>query len=213
MSIQTWVCVDVETTGLPSKYNAKVEELEVWPYIVQFSWIVYDTDEMDLLEIKDYIIKLKNNMLIPSESTKIHGITNEMMLEKGKSIEQVLYRFYEDLGKSSMVIAHNLKFDKSMVHVESIRNGIEFSLDNKVEFCTMIYGNPICKLTRINYQQKVVSKFPKLIELYEKLFNEVPNNLHNSLNDVLVCFRCFYKMRYNLDILQEDDKLGAFDCF
>ena len=48
---------------------------------------------------------------------------------------------------------------------------------------------------------------------YEKLFNEVPNNLHNSLNDVLVCFRCYYKMRYNLDILQEDDKFGGFDCF
>ena len=91
---------DVETTGLPSKYNAKVEELEVWPYIVQFSWIVYDTDEQDLLTVKDYIIKLKNNMLIPSESTKIHGITNEMKLEKGNSIQQVLYHFNEDLGKS-----------------------------------------------------------------------------------------------------------------
>ena len=43
-----------------------MEELEVWPYIVQFSWIVYDTDEQDLLTVKDYIIKLKNNMLIPS---------------------------------------------------------------------------------------------------------------------------------------------------
>jgi DNA polymerase III epsilon subunit-like protein len=204
---------DTETTGLPSKYNAKVEELNVWPFIVQFSWVVYDTDEMDILEIKDYIIKLKGEMLIPIESTKIHGITNKMMFDKGKSIEQVLYHFYEDLVNCSMIIAHNLKFDKSMVQVESIRNGIDFSFNEKVEFCTMIYGNKICNLTRINYKQKVVSKFPKLIELYEKLFNEVPNNLHNSLNDVLVCFRCFYKMRYNLDILQEDDKMSGFNCF
>ena len=48
---------------------------------------------------------------------------------------------------------------------------------------------------------------------YEKLFNEVPNNLHNSLNDVLVCFRCYYKLRYNMDILQEDDKMRGFECF
>ena len=204
---------DTETTGLPSKYNAKVEELGVWPNIVQFSWIVYDTDDMDLLEIKDYIIKLPSGMKVPPESTKIHGITNEMMLKKGKSIEQVLYEFGEDLSKCGILVAHNIKFDKSMVQVESIRNNVEDAFQNKVEFCTMMYGNDICKLTRINYKQKVVSKFPKLIELYEKLFNEVPNNLHNSLNDVLVCFRCFYKMRYNLDILQEDDKMSGFNCF
>lgn len=204
---------DTETTGLPSKYNAKVEELGVWPNIVQFSWIVYDTDDMDLLEIKDYIIKLPSGMKVPPESTKIHGITNEMMLKKGKNIEQVLYEFSEHLSKCGILVAHNLKFDKSMVQVESIRNNVEDVFKDKVEFCTMIYGNDICKLTRINYQQKRVSKFPKLIELYEKLFNEVPNNLHNSLNDVLVCFRCYYKLRYNLDILQEDDKMCGFECF
>lgn len=203
---------DTETTGLPSKYNAKVEETDVWPNIVQFSWIIYDTDEMDLLNIKDYIIKLPEGMDVPPESTKIHGITNEMML-KGRDIEQVLYEFNYDLSKCGMLVAHNLKFDKSMVKVECIRNKIENIFENKVEFCTMVYGNDICKLTRLNYRNQIVSKFPKLIELYEKLFNEVPNNLHNSLNDVLVCFRCYYKLRYNLDILQEDDKFGGFDCF
>ena len=203
---------DTETTGLPSKYNAKVEEHEVWPNIVQFSWIIYDTDEMDLLNIKDYIIKLPGDMEVPPESTKIHGITNEMML-KGRNIEQVLYEFNDDLSNCGMLVAHNLKFDKSMVQVECIRNKIENIFENKVEFCTMVYGNDICKLTRLNYRNQIVSKFPKLIELYEKLFNEVPNNLHNSLNDVLVCFRCYYKLRYNLDILQEDDKFAGFGCF
>ena len=91
------IVFDVETTGLPSKYNAKVEELNVWPYIVQFSWVVYDIEEMDILKVEDHIIKLKNEMKIPSSSTKIHGITNEIMDDKGKSIEQVLYKFNEDI--------------------------------------------------------------------------------------------------------------------
>jgi hypothetical protein len=47
----------------------------------------------------------------------------------------------------------------------------------------------------------------------KSLFNEVSNNLHNSLNDLLVCFRCYYKLRYNLDILHEDDKFAGFGCF
>ena len=209
----TIIVFDTETTGLPSKYNAKVTELGVWPYIVQFSWIVYDIETMDMLKKEDYIIKLKN-MSIPPQSTKIHGITNEIMEEKGVDLVQVLGKFYEDLRRSDICVAHNMKFDKSMIMVESGRYNINTDIwDNKVEFCTMLYGDGITKLTRLNYQNKTVPKHPKLIELYEKLFNERPSNLHNSLMDVLVCFRCYYKMRYNRDLLEDDDKFVGFDCF
>jgi DNA polymerase III epsilon subunit-like protein len=207
------IVFDVETTGLPSKYNAKVEELNVWPYVVQFSWIVYDIEEMDILKVEDHIIKLKNDMKIPSSSTKIHGITNEIMDDKGKSIEQVLYKFNEDILDCGLCVAHNLKFDKSMVLVESKRNNLDLSFDEKVEFCTMLYGEKICNLKRLNYKNEEVSKYPKLIELYEKLFGETPTNLHNSLYDVLVCLRCFYKLRFNEDLLTVDDKLAGYQCF
>ena len=51
---------DVETTGLPKKWKPSIDELDMWPFIVQISWIVYDTDATDLITIKDYIIKLEN---------------------------------------------------------------------------------------------------------------------------------------------------------
>ena len=39
-------------------------------------------------------------------------------------------------------------------------------------------------------------KFPTLTELYTKLFEQsVPENMHNSIIDVLVCLRCFLKLR------------------
>jgi len=43
-------------------------------------------------------------------------------------------------------------------------------------------------------------KPPKLIELYRILFHETPDNLHNSMVDVLVCARCFLKVRYHWDV-------------
>jgi len=43
-------------------------------------------------------------------------------------------------------------------------------------------------------------KFPRLNELYEKLFRETPQNLHNSLIDSLVCLRCFLHMRFRMEI-------------
>ena len=43
-------------------------------------------------------------------------------------------------------------------------------------------------------------KYPKLIELHKHYFNEEVNGLHNALTDVLVCFRCYYKMEHDIDI-------------
>ena len=59
------------------------------------------------------------------------------------------------------------------------------------------------------YYERTVLKSPKLIELHEKLFKETPNNLHNSLIDILVCFRCFGKLYWGVDILNKNTKLNG----
>jgi DNA polymerase III epsilon subunit-like protein len=43
-------------------------------------------------------------------------------------------------------------------------------------------------------------KYPKLAELHYELFNKTPNHLHNAFNDVLICLKCFLKLRYDLDV-------------
>lgn len=47
---------------------------------------------------------------------------------------------------------------------------------------------------------KQFKKFPRLSELHETLFGNTPENLHNSLIDVLVCMRCFMKIRCCVNI-------------
>ena len=44
-------------------------------------------------------------------------------------------------------------------------------------------------------QSRSYVKFPKLSELHQHLFGYVPENLHNAIVDVLVCLRCFLKIR------------------
>ena len=121
------IVFDVETTGLPTKWDPSVNETECWPYIVQFSWIIYKTESNEITTQKDWIIKLKDGMKIPEESTKIHGITNETM-KYGHPIEHVLREFLNDYNKADIVVAHNLKFDKSLVMVECIRNNINIQI-------------------------------------------------------------------------------------
>ena len=43
-------------------------------------------------------------------------------------------------------------------------------------------------------------KYPRLSELHNVLFGAVPENLHNAMVDVLVCLRCFLKIRCCLDV-------------
>jgi len=205
------IVFDVETTGLPTKWDPPVNETQWWPYVVQFSWMVYNTEKHVIEKLTDRIIKLPEGMEIPEESTKIHGITNEKMNKEGVTIKDVLDEFANDLSKVGIAVAHNLKFDKSMLLVECNRNNktIEF----KREFCTMLYGEALCGLTRVNKYGKTVSKYPKLIELHNRLFGYNPKNLHNSLYDTAVCIRCYVKLRYNKDLLELNEKMKLFTCF
>ena len=204
---------DTETTGLPKRYNASPEETYLFPYIVQLSWLVYDTGNNKLESINDKIIKLPTNIQIPQRATEIHGITQEQMLTDGESITEVLDTFLRDVSLCTYIVAHNINFDKKMVEVECIRNKLKKRLSSyrKFEYCTMHRGKDICKLAKINHNaHKEGYKLPKLIELHKRLFNDTPENLHNSLIDVLVCFRCFYALVYNVDVTAVNSEFKTY---
>jgi len=205
------IVFDTETTGLIPKngsvYNKKTKN----PYIVQLSWLIFDTAKNELDGTYDYIIKLPDEITIPKEASDIHKITNKIMREKGLDIGFVLSKFYNDLIKCNMLIAHNITFDKKMLMIEFYRNGYgrHFQKNKYNEYCTMIMGTPICNKTMISkFTGKPFVRYCKLIELHQELFNETPNNLHNSLIDILVCFRCYYKMYNDKDILKINNTLN-----
>ena len=59
-------------------------------------------------------------------------------------------------------------------------------------------------------KEKVAYKCPKLVELHKYFYNSEPNNLHNSLVDVFVCFRCYYQLKFNKDIITSYDELNIY---
>jgi hypothetical protein len=66
--------------------------------------------------------------------------------------------------------------------------------------CTLKDSIKICDIKAIDKSGKSYLKYPKLVELHEKLFETIPNNLHNSLNDILITLRCFIKLKYDIDV-------------
>ena len=69
-------------------------------------------------------------------------------------------------------------------------------------YCTMQESIELCAIEMKDKFGRPYKKFPKLVELYQKMFNITPKNLHNSLNDVIVCLRCFIKLKYYVDIVE-----------
>ena len=201
---------DTETTALYElrKKNGKIYKR--WGNAVQIAWILYNIETNKILAIENHIIKLKNDALIPPSSTEIHKITNEIMNEKGEQISDVLDIFNIHISKADIVIAHNLDFDKNIITQEYSDNGY-INIFNTLScsyYCTMKDIGNFCGLTYTNkFTGEKKDKWPSQEELHYKLFETKLINLHNALNDVLVCFRCYYKLMFDEDILQKNKKI------
>ena len=74
----------------------------------------------------------------------------------------------------------------------------------------MKMAKDICKIKTISKLGNEYIKFPKLIETHQYLFNETPNNLHNSLNDIFVTLRGFCKMSFNIDLYEKSNEFKKF---
>jgi len=217
---------DTETTGLPKSKIMNPDTLNLWPHIVQFSYVIYDSSLNDIIESKDYIVKLPESISIPEESTKIHGITNEISSKSGIPINEVLNEFFYYLRGVDKLIGHNIEFDVNMIKVALLRLINSDSLTKeqlklyKYDFhyltnyknisCTLKDSIQFCNIQTIDKYGKPYLKYPKLIELHEKLFNKSPSNLHNSFNDILVTLRCFMKLKHNIDL---NDDCNSFKTY
>jgi DNA polymerase III epsilon subunit-like protein len=217
---------DTETTGLPQTKYISPDTIHMWPHIVQFSYVIYDSILNDIVLSKDYIIKLPNNIVISEDSSKIHGITNESSEKNGTQINIVLNEFFKDLRKVDKLIGHNIEFDINMIKIELMRfinekkvnpeqivlykNDLHYLMNYKDICCTLKDSIEFCNIQLMNKLGKPYLKYPKLSELHEKLFNKLPNNLHNSFIDILVTLRCFIKLKYDLDL---NEKCIAFKSY
>ena len=221
---------DTETTGLPKSKIINDLSLVLWPHIVQFSYIIYDTELQKIIKTVDLIIRIPENINISDEVSNIHGITNFISQTSEYKIEDALIHFSRDYLNYNidLIVGHNLSFDINMLKVELMREiSIQQNLlykkmfsqlfedlnDMKPEspelYCTMQKSIELCNLKMKTKYGKEYVKFPKLSELHMKLFNSSPRNLHDSLNDVLICLRCYYMLEYKVDIIEIDSEIKS----
>lgn len=209
--------LDTETNGLLSVKYIGPDTLDNCPYIVQLSYLIYDDTVNEILEIKDNIIKLPKNIIIPDEIAKIHGISNKISDVFGYKLTDVLSNLFNCLKNIDKIVGHNILFDINMLKVELLRNIYDknmtqeqtelyksylYDINNFTNItCTMKQNINFCNIQVLNKFGKPYLKYPTLCELHEKMFNNKPKNLHDSSIDILVTLRCFVKSMYNIDLI------------
>ncbi len=212
---------DTETSGLPPRgFNNKVSitNVNLWPYIVQFSYVIYNTKLNSIEKLEDMIIKVPPHVKLNGESEKIHGITDEMNKTRGIPIEMALKKFTSDIEHVDSVVGHNLDFDMNMVRAEWFRlisnkekahriNDIYVTfltnLKEKKCICTMQTNIERCNIKATSAKGKEYTKWPTLAELHKHLYDCAPANLHNSLIDVIACLRCYIAIISDVDVLRK----------
>jgi len=182
---------DLETTGLPlRRKETTYRDLDVYDSarIVSIAWRMINTETNEELANNYYIIK-PDAFVIPEDSIKIHGITNERALDEGFSLTHVIDKVGVDIAVCNTLVAHNIYFDVNVLRSELYRMK-KYTLINKTYakelFCTMMQSR----------KQGIVNKLSTLAKVYTTLFEDEGElqNCHDAYYDVLYCSKIFKRL-------------------
>ncbi|MHA8066956.1 3'-5' exonuclease [Aquirufa sp. ROCK2-A2] len=192
-----YLFIDTETTGLPDYKINNFSNVR----LVQIAWILYDKSHK-LVEKRDFIIR-PIGYEITQESFNIHNISNKLALDAGKDINKVLIELKKIISNTTYIIAHNVEFDLNVLKNEFSKNNIYIDLHNKNFICTMTKSSDFVGIYNSNGL-----KWPKLSELYFKIFSKEFDESHNAVKDIEATAKCFWYLLENkiIDISKNSDK-------
>ncbi len=178
---------DTETTGLPKNWKAPVSDTDNWPRLVQLAWELHDK-EGNTIATGNEIVR-PQGFLIPADSARVHGITQERALAEGVPLSDVLARFTGALDQAHTLVAHNMSFDEKIVGAEFLRTGGKDVVAEKEKICTMLSSIDFCAIDGPRGY-----KWPKLAELHRTLFDTDFAEAHNAAADIRATARCFWEL-------------------
>ena len=156
--LDDYTVLDIETTSLDT-FSGEIVEISAIK--------VRDRKEIDSFS---KLIKTKNE--IGYFTTRLTGITNEMVEKQGKELVVVLQEFRKFLDKD-IIVGHNVNFD------------INFIYDNMEKNLNEYLSNDFVDTLRISRKVLPNLRHHKLDDLI-RYFNLTRRNEHRALNDCIL---------------------------
>ncbi len=189
---KTILFFDTETNGLPQNYKLGVSATSNWPRMIQLGWII--TDEAgNILKRKSQLI-YPQSFTIDADVTRLTGITTAAAQRNGVALTDILSEFMADVEAASLLVGHNIDFDRHIVGCELYRNSMDYrTLMDKPSVCTMVRSTDFCALPSTSRYYSGY-KFPTLTELYTKLFGHAFSGAHDALSDITATKDCYFEL-------------------
>lgn len=179
---------DTETSGLPRDWSAPETDIRNWPRLIQLAWICADKSG-NVTDSQVHLIK-PQGFAISEGAFATHGISTEFAIANGVDLLPVLQSFVSAVNSATIVVAHNIDFDRNIIGAEYVRAAIASPLRQKHLQCTMKESTNFCGIPGSRGP-----KWPTLEELHVKLFRSHFANAHNALGDCLACMKCYFKLK------------------
>ena len=170
--------VDLETDGLRTNNTE--------PNIIQIAWLITNLDGQILKE-ESYLINTEK--LDKNNAFDINNISIGTIKQIGIDCDEALKYFTNDLAFCHYLVAHNINFDVPIINNHLKKAGMPMVSKKLRQICTMTSSVEFCAI-----EGKSGLRYPKLSELYAKLFKKELNQVHNAELDVLVTAKCFREL-------------------
>ena len=164
--LENYTVLDIETTSLDC-YRGEILEISA-----------IKVRNQQETEYFSELIKIHNK--VGAFTTKLTGITNEMILKEGKELVLVLKNFKDFLG-DDIIVGHNVNFDINFIY-DSMKKNQGRNLTNDY-------------VDTLRIARKVLPhlKHHKLDDLI-KYFNLVERNEHRALNDCILTNQVYIRL-------------------
>jgi DNA polymerase-3 subunit epsilon len=188
-----FLLIDTETSGLPRYRTDNYREKDTFPRIIQLAYMVFD-EAGGIIERESTYLNI--DVVIDPGAYRIHRIDGHKLAKLGKLPEEVYAGIAATLRNIKVIVAHNQEFDIRILQSELWRFGhdVDRLFEDKEIICTMLTTRAFVGIRHANGGYK----YPKLRELYGKLFHDnVDINVsstHDASIDVTMLGRCFLEL-------------------
>lgn len=162
---ESYVVIDVETTGLSAEKNL----------IIEYGAVKVANGEIT----EEFSALVQREEPVPAVIGKLTGISDDMLTELGVPPEEALEKFLAFVGNSK-VVGHNISFDMEFLRVECQRYGKQ-ALANKCQ--------DILKLARRRLTEVANYKLDTLAEYFG-----LDKQQHRALSDCVLAQKIYGKL-------------------
>lgn len=185
--------VYTETNGLhQSTEDVNKKKLYYYARLVALNYeIGYFKDNEFILEKKVRKIVKPRCMVIPEETIKYHGITQDFAIANGEDPELVINAFKIDIKNIDIIISHNVDFHFKTLLAESLKYNICIDFNNYIVIDTINFSHQYGFLKLKELAKKLHVKNIKEtnefnVELIKNVFFKLYIKYEKSLEDKII---------------------------